>query len=179
MRVGDILYFAPGIRFGQVDLKSPGLPDQYRQRMNGFYVEPAEGCAAHGHAFAAGVLLVSCIDALARARFNNPNVGDRIKRFAREELQSFSKGGLATRFYEDFRNGLVHEARIKNGGQFSLEIGSTVEQLRGVLLINPARLGVEVRSAINGYAALLERDAAARQRLARALARDHARDFAV
>ena len=93
--------------------------------------------------------------------------------------QSFSKGGLATRFYEDFRNGLVHEARIKNGGQFSLEIGSTVEQLRGVLLINPARLGVEVRSAINGYAALLERDAAARQRLARALARDHARDFAV
>jgi hypothetical protein len=107
-----------------------------------------------------------------------PKVGDWIKRFAREELQSFSTGGLATRFYEDFRNGLVHEARIKNGGQFSLDIGSTVERPGGMLLINPTRLGAEVRSAIDGYAALLKRDPAARQRLERALARDHARDFA-
>jgi hypothetical protein len=99
--------------------------------MNGFYLEPAARCAADRHAFAAGVLLVTCIDALARMRFNNPKVGDRIKRFAREELRSFSASGLATRFYEDFRNGLVHEARIKNGGQFSLDIGSTVERVSG------------------------------------------------
>jgi hypothetical protein len=49
----------------------------------------------------------------------------------------------------------------------------------GILQINPARLGTEVRSAIDRYAALLEHDPTARQRLERALARDHARDFAV
>jgi hypothetical protein len=113
MRVGDILYFAPGVRFRDVDVKGAGLPDQYRERMMGLYVEPAEACAGRGQAFASGVLLVSCIDALARARFSDPKVGDRIKRFAREELKSFPREALAVRFYHDFRNGLVHEARIK------------------------------------------------------------------
>jgi hypothetical protein len=108
--------------------------------MFGFYVEPAEACADRGQAFASGVMLVSCIDALARVQFSDPKVGDRIKRFAREQLKSFPTEALATRFYDDFRNGLVHEARIKEGGQFSLEIGGTVEELSGVMLINPARL---------------------------------------
>jgi hypothetical protein len=49
----------------------------------------------------------------------------------------------------------VHEARIENGGQFSLDIGSTVQPVGSILLINSARLGTEVRSAIDGYAELL------------------------
>jgi hypothetical protein len=178
MRVGDILYFAPGIRFRDVDVKGALLPDQYRARMMGLYVEPAEACAGNGQAFASGVLLVSCIDALARVRFSEPKVGDRIKRFAREELTSFASEARATRFYDDFRNGLVHEARIKEGGQFSLEIGSTVEELGGLMLINPARLAAEVRASVDAYADLLNRDGTARQALADALARDHAKDFA-
>jgi hypothetical protein len=178
MRLGDILHFAPGIRFRDVDIKGTALADQYRDRMIGLYVEPAEACAARGQAFAAGVLLVSCIDALARVRFNDPKVGDRIKRFARTELKSFPSDALAARFYEDFRNGLVHEARIKDGGQFSLEIGNTVEDLGGLMLINPARLAAELRASIDTYAALLNRDRAARQALAKAIARDHAKDFA-
>ena len=178
MRVGDILYFAPGIRFRDVDMKGTGLADQYRDRIIGLYVEPAEACAARGQAFAAGVLLVSCVDARARVRFSDPRVGDRIKRFARTELKSFPNDGLAARFYEDFRNGLVHEARIKEGGQFSLEIGSTVEDLGGLMLINPARLAAELRASIHTYAELLNHDGTARQALADALARDHAKDFA-
>jgi hypothetical protein len=178
MRLADILYFAPGIRFADVDLHGAGLADQHRQRILGFYVEPAEHCAGHGQAFAAGVLLVSAIDALARLRFNDPKVGERIKRFASQELASFDTPELATRFYEEFRNGLVHEARIKEGGQFSLEIGGTVEDHGGLLLINPARLAAEVRTAVDAYAALVAADAAVRRALADALLRDHAKDFA-
>jgi hypothetical protein len=178
MRVGDILYFAPGIRFRDVDVKGPRLPDQYRQRIVGLYVEPAEACATNGQSFASGVLLVSCIDALARVRFSEPKVGDRIRRFAREELKSFRSEARATRFCDDFRNGLVHEARIKEGCQFSLEIGSTVEELDGLMLINPARLAAEVRASVDAFADMLNRDDAARQVLAYTLARDHARDFA-
>ena len=76
MKLGDVLYFAPGIRFDQVDLGGPRLPEQFRQRVRGFYIAPAEKCAEMDYAFAAGVLLVSCIDALARHRFGD-GVGRR------------------------------------------------------------------------------------------------------
>lgn len=39
MRIADILYFAPGVRFDQVDLNGPAPPNQYRARMTGFYVD--------------------------------------------------------------------------------------------------------------------------------------------
>lgn len=178
MRVGDLLYFAPGIRFDQVDLGAHSLPEQFRQRIDGLYIVPAEECAGRGHAFAAGVLLVSCIDALARLRFGN-GVRERFERFAREQLKSFSAGDLAKRFYLDFRNGLVHEARLKEGGQFSLEIASTVEELRGLVLVNPRLLAAEVRSALEGYVALLHGDANERGKLAQAVMQDHAKDFLV
>ncbi len=178
MRVGDLLYFAPGIRFDEVDVDGPGLPDQFRQRIKGLHIVPAEECAERQHAFAAGVLLVSCVDALARLRFGN-GVGDRFKRFAREQLKSFASGDLAERFYQEFRNGLVHEARLKEGGQFSLDIGSTVEELKGLLLVNPRLLAVEVHSALDGYVTLLRGEAKELAKLAQALRQDHAKDFLV
>lgn len=118
---GDILYFAPGIRFNQIDLNGPTLPEQFNCRITGYYIKPAEECCERGQAFAAGVLLVSCIDALARFKFKTNDVGKRFKDFVQQELPSFSNKELAKRFYEDFRNGLIHESRIKLGGQFSLE----------------------------------------------------------
>jgi hypothetical protein len=178
MKIGDILYFAPKIHFGEVDLNGPRLPRQFKRRMAGFYVTPAEQCAQGGHAFAAGVLLVSCIDALARLRFGS-GVGQRFKKFAREELQSFPNDDLAERFYDEFRNGLVHEARLKNGAQFSLDRQPTVEQLDGILLVNPKHLAAEVRSALDAYVDLLTRDDAERRKLAKALQEDLAVDFSV
>ena len=47
---------------------------------------------------------------------------------------SFQGDALAERFYEDFCNGLVHEGRVKNGDQFSLEVDETVKELQGLLL---------------------------------------------
>ena len=166
------------IRFDQVDLQGgDALPAQYQQRMAGFYIEPAVVCADLGHAFAAGVLLVTCIDGMARLRYGDGVVRHRFIRLAQEELVSFQGDALAERFYEDFRNGLVHEGRVKNGGQFSLEVDETVKELQGLLLINPARLAVEVREALYQYITLLATDQAQRQALADGLSRDHTRDF--
>ncbi len=176
MRIGDLLYFAPGIRFDQVDLVGPELPSQFRHRITGFYIDPAEACANLGHAFAAGVLLVSAIDALARIRFRG-GVGARFRRFAREELQSFPDDDLAERFYDEFRNGLVHEARLKNGGQFSLGVAETVVLLGGLLLINPRCLADEVRTALDSYIALLQHDAGELGKLATRLKQDLAEDL--
>ena len=178
MKIGEILFFAPGIRFSEVDLNGSGLPEQFRRRVTGFYVEPAEECAQRGWPFAAGVLLVSCIDALARLRFGD-RVRKRFRKFAAEELESFSDADLTERFYDEFRNGLVHEGRLKKGGQFSLEVGKTVELLDGILLVNPKYLADEVRSALGSYVTLVEGDDAERQRLAGALSQDLAEDFRV
>jgi hypothetical protein len=65
MREGDDLFFAPGVRFGDVDLIGPDLAEQYRARINGFYLVPAQLCVERGYAFAASLLLVSTIDLMA------------------------------------------------------------------------------------------------------------------
>jgi hypothetical protein len=176
MRLGEILYFAPGIQFDQVDVDGPQLPEQFRRRMAGFYLEPAQECTRRGFAFAAGVLLVSCVDALARLRFGD-GVGKRFKKFAAEELQSFSRGDVADRFYDEFRNGLVHEARLKNGAQFSLETDATVRQCDGLLLVNPQHLASEVEAALDST--LLAANDGERRKLAKALKQDLAEDFRV
>jgi hypothetical protein len=176
MRTGDLLYFAPEVRFDQVDLDGAGLPDQFQRRVEGFYIRPAAECAQAGFAFAAGVLLVSCIDALARLRLGG-GVGKRFEKFTHDALSSFSGVDLAQRFYQEFRNGLVHEARLKKGGQFSLETKATVELLDGLLIINPRLLAEEVREALSAYRKLLDTDDQQRAALAKALRRDHIDDF--
>lgn len=179
MKIGDRLYFAPGLTFDQVDIDGRGLPTQFKSRIDGLYLGPAKECAQHGHSFAAGVLLVSCIDALARFRFDRGSVEQRFVTFATKHLPGFSDDGLATRFYEEFRNGLVHEARIKKGGQFSLDSNETVEELEGVLLINPRHLAQEVSMALESFVELLIQDTAQRQRLAMRLKADFSVEFAI
>lgn len=178
MRIGDLLFFAPRIRFDQLDLDGTALPKQLQDRIAGYYLEPAEECCNKGHAFAAGVLLVSCIDAVARLRYGG-GVGERFRRFAGEELTSFGTSNLAARLYEEFRNGLVHEGRLKRGGQFSFERRCTVEDVGGVLLINPQHLAAEVREALQGWVTELSADPAARATLATAIKADFAEDLAL
>jgi hypothetical protein len=40
--IGEILHLAPTIPFREVDLGSPLLPEQFKCRMTGFYIAPAE-----------------------------------------------------------------------------------------------------------------------------------------
>jgi hypothetical protein len=178
MNIRDILYFAPEIKFSDVDLNGPGLPLQFKRRMAGFYIEPAEECTRHGYAFAAGTLLVSCIDALAGLKFGD-GVTRRFSKFAREELLSFPRRDMAKRFYEEFRNGLVHQATLKEGAQFSLDTRRTLTQLDEMLVVNPQYLAEEVSSALDSYVDLLRRDNAERKKLAERLREDLSKDFRV
>jgi hypothetical protein len=178
MNIRDILYFAPGIKFSDVDLNGPGLPLQFKRRMAGFYIEPAEECTRHNYAFAAGTLLVCCIDALAQLKFGKKvKVSERFSRFTRETLQSFSSDDLAKHFYDDFRNGLVHEGGLKNGGQFSLDTRRTLTQFDSILVVNPQYLAEEVSSALASYVDLLQRDDTERKKLAKRLGEDLVKDF--
>jgi hypothetical protein len=176
MRIDDILYFAPGIRFDEVDLGGQQLPEQFRARIEGFYLRPAELCADKDAAFAAGALVLACIDALARIQLGS-RVGERFKKFATDELSSFKSGDRAARLYYDFRNGLIHEARIKKGAQFSLQFDETIVEIDGVFVINPRRVVGEVRDALERYVEQLQKQPEKLERLTAALREDYADDM--
>jgi hypothetical protein len=175
MRIDDILYFAPGIRFDEIDFSGKRLPDQFHARIDGFYLQPAQLCADKDAAFAAGALVLACIDALARIQIGG-SVGKRFRRFAADELSSFKSGDRAARLYYDFRNGLIHEARIKTGAQFSLQFDETIRELDSVLVVNPRRLAGEVRDALEKYVQQLREQPEKLWQLIAALREDHADD---
>lgn len=177
MQIGEHLYFAPNIRFDQLDLQGLALPEQFAQRIRGFYLDPAGLCAEKGFAFASGVLLVACIDALARFRTEINGTGERFRAFTKAQLPSFGTDELAKQLYDDFRCGLVHESRIKRGAQFSFDFECTALPLADALIINPSLLLQEVSEALDQYVALLQNDENERHRLAMQLTNDHAEDF--
>jgi hypothetical protein len=73
-------------------------------------------------------------------RLAHRKVGDDFRRFARQQLPSFVSDDLTQQLYDEFRNGLSHEARIKNRGGFSFDRPRTVRDLGERLCINPAYL---------------------------------------
>ncbi len=119
---------------------------------------------------------MSGIDALARLRYGG-GVSKRFQRFVAEELTSFRSSNLAARLYDEFRNALVHEARLKRGGQFSLEGHGTMEEIEGVLLINPQGLVGEIHEALTRWVVELSADTGQRAALANAIRTDFADDL--
>lgn len=128
MLIDKILFFSPTIKFEDIEIESQeNFPAQFKKRIEGFYLEPIKLLNKESNAFAAGVLLVSCIDALSRydSKYAKLDTDQkRISQWVQEKLPSF-EDGYNSRFYYDFRNGLVHEARIKKAGSFSYEIDKT------------------------------------------------------
>jgi hypothetical protein len=106
MRRRDGLYFSPKIRFLDIDPSAEAFPLQWTARIEGFYLEPARVLAASQSGFAAGVLALAALDAIARVVYGE-GVGNRIVRFAEAYLPSFRSSDVAEAPYREFRNGLV------------------------------------------------------------------------
>lgn len=153
MKVGDHVFFAPGIRFRDLDLDGTQLPEQYGARIEGYYLTPAQRAAEAGDAFASGLLTLTAVDAMSRMYYG-PNrtkrrrVHSDFQSFAHQRLASFAEPETAKILYEKFRNGLIHEARLKDGCQFELQRSRTFDNSGPAPIIDPARLVVEVRAAL-------------------------------
>lgn len=164
MRIGDELYFAPNITFRQLDLSGAALPDQFECRIRGFYLDPATSLAKNGHAFAAGVLLTVAVDAIARICSTKRGVGERIKDWCERNLPSLSTRRMRHCFYEDFRNGLVHQARVKNGSEFNLDEKCAASLTGSRLVVNPRLLADEIASSLAKFIAAVKSDDTENQR---------------
>jgi hypothetical protein len=169
-RIADELYFAPKLRFAELDWTGARLPTQFYQRISGFYLEPAVALARANHAFAAGVLVVCAIDALALLITGSSSVRGRIIAFCRT-IPDLASDQNANMFCEHFRNGLVHESRVKKGSEFSVDIRRVAVSDHARLVVNPLFLAQSVSGRLKEYVEALHRDPAAKNAFRKKLKR--------
>jgi hypothetical protein len=161
-RIADTLYFAPGVTFADLDVvRGERLPTQFRQRIAGFYLKPAVDLAVEQHAFAAGVLVVCAIDALALFTTGSQSVTGRIIAFCRN-IPELAEEENARIFCESFRHGLVHHARVMNGNEFSDGIKKIAVRNGQHLAVNPMLLAKKVIEMLDEYVEDLARNPAAK-----------------
>ena len=157
MQKNHQLYFAPYYTF--LDLAKATDPfeivNAYRDRINGFYLEPAKiiiESKEEDGAFAAGLICFTAIDAIAKTVTRKRDSHKRFVEWMQKNLggNSLSKKEVGN-IYDEFRNGLVHEARIKNGSQFTYGVEDMIDIRNGITYINPKVLLKQTRLAFNKF----------------------------
>ena len=153
MRQRDTLYFSPKYQFFAIDFNDPKkLIDMFSDRVYGFYINPARLLCKNGDGFASGLLCIVTIDFLSRiANPESEEVGKRIERWLRSNINEFNTADCARRFYKDFRCGLVHEGRIKPFGEFSFESKQMITLQDEIMRVNPGMLLEQIAQSFQAY----------------------------
>ena len=184
MRVGDILLFSPKYKFSVLNWDDKKiLVDAFKDRVKGFYIDPAEKLNDDENVFAAGVLCVTTIDFLARITMGSDNPGERIERWLKKCITKFNQNDpndrsrtIARRFYKEFRNGLVHEGRIKSCGQFSDNFSELIHMEDTIMVINPVLLLEAIKTSFETYMDNVENNTSLFHQFRCALIRDFGDD---
>ena len=185
MRTDDILYFSPKYKF--LDLKwddKKNLTDAFKDRVEGFYIEPTKKLNGNKNVFAVGVMCVVTIDFLARIKTCSGKVGKRFEDWLVSNIKEFNRSDpgnpsrtLACRFYDEFRNGPVHEGHIKNAGQFSYHFEEEIVKVeQGIMVINPDLLLNAIISSFDKYMHHVKNEEFTFHQLRCALIRDFEKD---
>ena len=148
MRIEDTIYFSPLFKFKDIDWDNKDqLIEAFNDRVCGFYLTPAERLNSYKNGFAAGLLCVATIDFLARIAIGR----GRFKDWIEENLKEFKgKRHLSNKFFDDFRNELVHEGRIKNCSQFTYDV-SKIHFEDEIILINPEKFLNDIKTSFQSY----------------------------
>jgi hypothetical protein len=161
LRIEDTIYFSPSYKFKDIDWSDNAkLINAFKDRVFGFYTNPVETLNSKREGFATGLLCIATIDFLARIFLDeDKEPKERIKEWISENIADFKNNSKSQQvFWKFFRNGLVHEGRIKNGGQFTYEIPGTVYLEKEVMLINPGNLLKDIKTSVVDYLKILECD---------------------
>jgi len=173
MRAENKLHFSPSCIFDELRFEDKGkLIACFRDRVYGFYLDPASLLNEKKFGFASGLLCVAIIDSLARIEYPMKAVGNRIQKWLKNNIKEFDQRDFARRFYEDFRCGLVHEGRIKNPGEFSYESDKIISSEDEITRINPDKLLKEIERTFEQYLTTLWRDPSVFKQFKDALKKD-------
>lgn len=159
MRIEDGIYFSPNLKYYDVDFNHPEtLIEAFRDRIMQYYIEPIKKLNDDHDAFAAGLICVTTIDVLSRMKNDIDEVRKRYVNWLVSDIPDFGlpipknkKQKIGDLFYKQFRNGLVHEGRIKDGGQFSYIFGDLITIEEDFLVINPLQLADKIEIAFDKY----------------------------
>jgi len=146
MDINNEIHFSPSILSSDLErICDDELLAGYKDRLMEWYISAAELLNSTGHGFGAGVILLTLIDCLAKVFVDeNSLVGTRFKQFV--EFHMNLPRPLANILYDNFRNGLVHEGRIKGNFSFSYRIGSICCKYGSTTAINPEILCKSLKS---------------------------------
>ncbi len=163
MRISSILYFSPKYKYIDLNFEEKDkMINCFEDRVREFYINPAKKLLSlddEKFAFAVGVICVTTIDFLSLYHTGlTRNVGKRITRWLQENLEEFQDEDIARDFYLKFRNGLVHEGRIKDGNQFSFIISKVIEKDGDIMIINPKLLLKKIEDVFNLFIDKLRKD---------------------
>lgn len=145
MRIQDVVHFSPNVKVTDIDLDDPeSIIVAFDDRIRHYYFEPARILTKNANpnlAFASGTITITAIEAITNM-FWAGGVGQRFRTFVSRfpDLHDGTRSVFSTKFYDDFRNGLVHEGRIKKSGQFSHDYQSLQMAHAGALVVNPCFL---------------------------------------
>jgi len=164
LKIRDVLFFSPKFRFADLDFsKKQVIIEAYRDRIDGFYLTSARALLAQDRAFVAGLITCATIDALAVYTIGGWSVHDRFVGWLKKNIPELNKKDnghppkeLAERFYQDIRNGLVHECKLMNFVQFGLEQDDLFSFDGGAMTVNPRRLLESVELAFERHCRSLE-----------------------
>lgn len=163
------LYFSPNHTFEKIKrfLKQnnrEGLIEAFKDRVYGFYLGPARELneiakkaledrdKKFGFSFSVGLICVATIDFIALFSTRVEDSKFRFVIWLIDNIDEFKDNPkLAVDFYNWYRNGLVHEGRIKEAGQFSYECNRLISVENGIIKINPDKLLEEIERAIEKY----------------------------
>lgn len=174
--IDGVLQFAPGIPFHVLDFRSGVLANQFEARIEGFYISPALSLAKNRFDFAAGLLAVCAADALGGIFTGASGTRGRMISFF-QTIPGLDERNFAALFCDDFRNGLVHEARVKNGGKFSTNYRDAAVPFGDSLEVNPYELALSVRKTLQKQCALARKNTADLKALGAAIKRHFADDI--
>ena len=159
MRINDIVYFSPNLHLGKLDLNDKEqILKYFPERIKEYYLKPISVLVQNKMAFSAGAIECLLIDALSRYSNSEEGVGKRIMKWCMINLSINQK--VSEEFYKFFRCGLLHEAHIKQFGQFSFDanFGSPIQELQGYIIVNPQHLLKSLEDFLDLFISKLDTD---------------------
>lgn len=168
MRNKDGIYFSPNYRFLNLRWNDrENLLCAFKDRIYGFYFSPAAQLNQNKHAFASGMICLSLIDLFSKLQNDTSGVRKRYVPWLETNIKDFNSTNpdnqsetLAKRFYDEFRNCLIHECRIKNAGQFSYIYPRIIHLMtdsnRHIMIINPKFLLFALEKSFENYISVIE-----------------------
>ena len=158
------IFFAKNCKFSQVELDNQGkLAEQFKNRVETYYLTPAENLNQADDAFAAGIMCVATIDLLVTVEKGDFTTGENKRRFLGYLKSKFNfTDHNAEHFYEDFRCGIVHNGIIKNNGLFSYDyedlIKTVIIERESIIIVNPKKLIEKLCRVFNEYITRVKND---------------------